>query len=442
MVVISYLRKGKKMSQQSLKFETLALHGGQQPDPTTTSRGVPVYRTSSYVFPSTERAANLFALKELGNIYTRIMNPTQDVLEQRVSLLEGGAASVALSSGTTGVFYSIINLAKAGDEIVSANNLYGGTYTMFDAILPTMGITVKFVKHDDPKNFEKAINDKTRAIFVETIGNPVLDFVDVGEIAKVAHAHGLPLIVDATFTTPYLLKTIEHGADIVVNSLTKWLGGHGTGIGGIVTDAGKFDWKQKRFSLYNEPDPNYHGMKWAHDLPAALAPVAYALRMRTVPLRNLGGCISPDNAWMFLQGVETLPLRMERHSENALAVAQWLKKQPKVEWLRYPGLPEDPTYKTASKYLKKGFGGMVVFGIKGGRAAGEKFINCLKLFSHLANVGDAKSLALHPASTSHSQLTEEQQREGGLTPELVRLSIGIEHVDDIKADIEQALKAS
>ncbi len=422
------------------RFETLALHGGQQPDPTTTSRGVPVYRTSSYVFPSTERAANLFALKELGNIYTRIMNPTQDVLEQRVSLLEGGAASVALASGTTAVFYSIINLAQTGDEIVSANNLYGGTYTMFDAILPTMGIKVKFVNQDDPKNFAKAITDKTRALFIETIGNPVLDFADVGEIAKIAHSNGLPLIVDATFTTPYLLKTIEHGADIVVNSLTKWLGGHGTGIGGIVTDSGTFDWKQKRFSLFNNPDPNYHGLKWAHDLPPALAPVAYALRLRTVPLRNLGACISPDNAWMFLQGVETLPLRMERHSSNALAVAQWLKKQQKVQWVRYPGLPEDPAYKTASRYLKKGFGGMVVFGIKGGQAAGEKFIDSLKLLSHLANVGDAKSLALHPASTSHSQLSPEQQKEGGLTPELVRLSIGIEHVDDIKADIEQALQ--
>jgi O-acetylhomoserine (thiol)-lyase len=394
------------------------------------------------VFQSTEKAANLFALKELGNIYTRIMNPTQDVLEQRVSLLEGGAASVALASGTTAVFYSIINLAQAGDEIVSANNLYGGTYTMFDAILPTMGIKVKFVKQEDPKNFAKAITDKTRAFFIETIGNPVLDFADVGEIAKIAHSNGIPLIVDATFTTPYLLKTIEHGADIVVNSLTKWLGGHGTGIGGIVTDSGRFDWKQKRFSLFNDPDPNYHGLRWAHDLPPALAPVAYALRLRTVPLRNLGACISPDNAWMFLQGVETLPLRMERHSENALAVAQWLKKQPKVQWIRYPGLPEDPAYKTASRYLKRGFGGMVVFGIKGGRAAGEKFINGLKLFSHLANVGDAKSLALHPASTSHSQLSEEQQREGGLTPELVRLSVGLEHIDDIKADIEQALQSA
>ncbi|HYW85789.1 MAG TPA: O-acetylhomoserine aminocarboxypropyltransferase/cysteine synthase family protein [Spirochaetia bacterium] len=423
---------------KQLRFETLALHGGQVVDPTT-SRGVPIYRTSSYVFPSTERAANLFALKELGNIYTRIMNPTQDVLEQRVTLLEGGAASVALASGTAAVFNSIITLAQVGDEIVSANNLYGGTYTMFDAILPSMGITTKFVKHDDPKNFEKAITPKTRAIFIETIGNPALDVTDIAAVAKVAHAHGLPLIVDATFTTPYLLKSIDYGADIVVNSLTKWLGGHGTGIGGIVTDAGKFDWKDKKFKLFNDPDPNYHGLHWASDLPAALAPIAFALRLRTVPLRNLGACISPDNAWIFLQGIESLPVRMERHSSNALAVAQWLTKHPKVSWVRYPGLPEDPTYPVARKYLKKGFGGMVVFGTKGGRQAGEKFIDSLKLISHLANVGDAKSLALHPASTSHSQLTEEQQREGGLTPELVRLSIGLEHVDDITDDIDQAL---
>ncbi|MGD0727302.1 MAG: O-acetylhomoserine aminocarboxypropyltransferase/cysteine synthase family protein [Spirochaetia bacterium] len=423
---------------KQLKFETLALHGGQQVD-STTSRGVPIYRTSSYVFPSTERAANLFALKELGNIYTRIMNPTQDVLEQRVTLLEGGAASVALASGTAAVFNSIITLAQVGDEIVSANNLYGGTYTMFDAILPTLGITTKFVKHDDPKNFEKAITPKTRALFIETIGNPALDVTDIAAVAKVAHAHGLPLIVDATFTTPYLLRSIEYGADIVVNSLTKWLGGHGTGIGGIVTDAGKFDWKDKKFKLFNDPDPNYHGLHWASDLPAALAPIAFALRLRTVPLRNLGACISPDNAWIFLQGIESLPVRMERHCSNALLVAQWLKKHPKVSWVRYPGLLDDPTYPVASKYLKKGFGGMVVFGTKGGKQAGEKFIDSLKLISHLANVGDAKSLALHPASTSHSQLTEEQQREGGLTPELVRLSIGLEHVDDIKDDIDQAL---
>lgn len=420
-------------------FETLVLHGGQQPDPTTTSRGVPIYRTSSFVFPSTERAANLFALKELGNIYSRLMNPTHDVLEQRVSLLEGGAASVALASGTAAIFYAIINLASAGDEIVSANNLYGGSYTMFDAILPQLGITVKFVKPDKPGNFEKAITQKTKAIFIETIGNPVLDFTDVEAVAKIAHTHGLPLIVDATFTTPYLLRTIDYGADIVVNSLTKWLGGHGTAIGGIVTDSGKFNWKDKKFNLYNDPDPNYHGLRWAHDLPEALASIAFALRLRTVPLRNLGACTSPDNAWIFLQGIETLPLRMERHSQNALVVAEHLKKHPKVRWIRYPGLKDDPSYPVASKYLKKGFGGMVVFGIQGGKPAGQKFIDNLMLFSHLANVGDAKSLALHPASTSHSQLSEEQQREGGLTPELVRLSIGIENIIDIIADIDQAL---
>ena len=427
--------------EKKLRFETLALHGGQQVDPITTARGVPVHRTSSYVFPSTERAANLFALKELGNIYSRIQNPTQDVLEQRMSLLEGGAASVAFASGTAAIFNTVITIVKAGDEIVSANNLYGGTYTMFDAILPGLGINTKFVKPDDIRGFEKAIGPKTRLVFIETIGNPALDFTDVAAVAKVAHAHGLPLVVDATFTTPYLLRTIEHGADIVVNSLTKWLGGHGTAIGGIATDAGRFDWKDKKFAQFNDPDPNYHGMRWASDLPAPLAPIAFALRLRTVPLRNLGACISADNAWIFLQGIESLPVRMERHCSNALAVAQWLKSHPKVSWVRYPGLPDDPAYPVASRYLKRGFGGMVVFGTKGGRAAGEKFINSLKLLSHLANVGDAKSLALHPASTSHSQLTEEQQREGGLTPELVRLSIGLEHIDDIKDDIDQALKA-
>jgi O-acetylhomoserine (thiol)-lyase len=426
--------------ERHLRFETLALHGGQQPDPATTSRAVPVYRTSSYVFPSTERAANLFALKELGNIYTRITNPTQEVLEQRVSLLEGGAASVALASGTSAIFYSIITLAQAGDEIVSACNLYGGTYTMFDAILPTLGIQVKFVRPDDPKNFARAITGKTRAVFVETIGNPLLDVVDVDEVARVAHERGLPLIVDATFTTSYLLRSIEHGADVVVNSLTKWMGGHGTAIGGIVTDSGRFVWKQKHFVLFNQPDPNYHGLRWAQDLPPALAPIAYALRLRTVPLRNLGACISPDNAWVFLQGLETLPLRMQRHCDNALEVAGWLAKHPRVEWVRYPGLPGDPAHPTASRLLAKGFGGMVIFGVKGGREAGQRFIDGLKLVSHLANVGDAKSLAIHPASTTHSQLTEAQQREGGLTPELVRLSIGLEHVEDIKEDIGQALR--
>ncbi|MBN2201118.1 O-acetylhomoserine aminocarboxypropyltransferase/cysteine synthase [bacterium] len=420
-------------------FETLALHGGQTVDPTTLSRGVPIHRTSSYIFKNTEHAANLFALKELGNIYSRLGNPTHDVLEQRVSLLEGGAASVALASGTTAIFYSIINLAAAGDEIVSANNLYGGSYTMFDAILPQLGITVKFVKPDRIENFEKAITAKTKAVFIETIGNPVLDFTDVAAVAKIAHDRGLPLIVDGTFTTPWLLRTIDHGADIVVNSLTKWMGGHGTAIGGIVTDAGRFDWKNPKFRLYNEPDPNYHGLKWAQDLPPALAPIAFALRLRTVPLRNLGACTSPDNAWIFLQGLETLPLRMERHCANALAVAEHLKHHPRAAWVRYPGLESDPSHETAVRYLKKGFGGMIVFGVKGGRAAGEKFIENLKLFSHLANVGDAKSLALHPASTSHSQLSESQQAESGLTPELVRLSVGLEHIDDILADIDQAL---
>ena len=419
------------------KFETKCLHAGQQPDPATTARGVPIYRTSSYVFKNTEHAANLFALKEPGNIYTRIMNPTQDVLEQRIAALEGGTAALALSSGTSAVYYSIINICEAGDEIVSASNLYGGTYTMFDSILPQFDIHVKFVDARNPDNFAGAITDKTRAIFIETIGNPVLEFTEIGAVAEVARGHNLPLIVDATFTTPYLLKSIEHGADIVINSLTKWMGGHGTGIGGIVIDSGNFNWKDSKFKLYNEPDPGYHGLRYAHDL-GDMNPVAFIVRMRLVPLRNLGACISPDNAWLFLQGLETLPLRMQRHCENAVKVAGFLKEHPKVEWVRYPGLPEDPSYPVASKYLKNGFGGMVVFGIKGGLAAGKKFVDSLKLFSHLANVGDAKSLVLHPSSTSHSQLTEEQQRAGGLTPDLVRLSIGIEHIDDIMQDIEQA----
>lgn len=422
---------------EDYQFETLCLHAGQEPDPTTTARGVPVYRTSSYVFKSTEHAANLFGLKELGNIYTRIMNPTQDVLEQRVAALEGGAAALALSSGTSGVYYSIINICSAGDEIVSANNLYGGTYTMFDNILPQFDIHTKFVDPRDPKNFDSAVTEKTKAFFIETIGNPVLEFTDIEAVAEIAQKHHLPLIVDATFTSPYLFKSIEHGADIVVNSLTKWMGGHGTGIGGVVVDAGKFDWKDPKFAFYNEPDASYNDIRYAHDL-GDLNPVAFIMRMRLVPLRNLGACISPDNAWMFLQGLETLPLRMERHSENALKVAQYLKTHSGVEWVRYPGLEDDPTYPIASKYLKKGFGGMVVFGIKGGLAAGSKFVDSLELFSNLANVGDAKSLVLHPSSTSHSQLSEEQQKAGGLTPDLIRLSIGIEHVDDIIGDLEQA----
>ena len=419
------------------KLETLCIHAGQEPDPTTTARGVPVYRTSSYVFKSTEHAANLFGLKELGNIYTRLMNPTHDILEKRIAALEGGMAALALSSGTSAIYYSIINICSAGDEIVSASNLYGGTYTMFDNILPQFGINVKFVNKLNSENFQEAITDKTRAIFIETIGNPVLEFVDIEAVADIAHKHGLPLIVDATFTTPFLLRTIEHGADIVVNSLTKWMGGHGAGIGGIVIDSGTFNWQDPKFKLFNEPDPSYHNIRYAHDL-GDLNPLAFILRMRLVPLRNLGACISPDNAWMFLQGLETLHLRMERHCENAAKVAVYLKDHPKVDWVRYPGLKDDPSYPVASRYLKKGFGGMVVFGIKGGMNAGKKFIESLALFSHLANVGDAKSLALHPSSTSHSQLTEAQQKAGGLTPDLIRLSIGIEHIDDIIEDLEQA----
>ncbi|NLG18301.1 MAG: O-acetylhomoserine aminocarboxypropyltransferase/cysteine synthase [Fibrobacter sp.] len=425
------------MSSQ-YRFETLTVHEGQAVDPTQ-SRGVPVYRTSSYLFKSTEHAASLFALKEPGNIYSRIMNPTNDILEQRVSRLEGGAASVALASGTSAIFYSIITLASAGDEIVSASNLYGGTYSMFDAILQQFGIKTRFVDQRDPQNFRKAVNDKTRAFFVETIGNPVLDFTDIAGVAQIAHENGLPLIVDGTFTTPYLLKTIGHGADIVVNSLTKWMGGHGSAIGGIITDAGVFDWKKGRHPLFSEPDPNYHGLRWALDLPESLAPIAFALRLRTIPLRNLGACLSPDNAWIFLQGLETLHLRMERHCSNALRVASFLKGHKAVSWVRYPGLEGDPAHETAARYLKRGFGGMVVFGLKKGYDAAVKLIDTINLFSHLANVGDAKSLILHPASTSHSQLSEEQQLSGGLTSDLIRLSIGIEHPDDLIEALDEAL---
>lgn len=419
------------MTQKNFRFETLALHAGQVPDPTTTSRAVPVYRTSSFVFKSTQHASDLFGLRELGNIYTRLTNPTTEVLEQRITELEGGAASVAVASGTSAIFYAIITLAEAGDEIVSANNLYGGTYTQFESILPKLGIQVNFVDPKDPQNFERAITAKTKALYIETIGNPGLDFVDIRAIADIAHAHGIPLIVDATFTTPYLLRSIEHGADIVVNSLTKWIGGHGTGLGGIITDAGTFNWKGGKHPLFTEPDSNYHGLRWAYDLPEPLAPIAYALRVRTVPLRNLGAAISPDNSWQFLQGVETLPLRVQRHVENSQKVAEYLLAHPKVAWVRYPGLAGDPSHALASKYLKRGFGGVVVFGLKAGYDGAVKVIDNIQLFSHLANVGDAKSLILHPASTSHSQLTPAQQLAAGLTPDLIRLSIGIEHVDDI-----------
>ena len=421
-----------------MKFETLCLHAGQEPDPTTLSRAVPLHRTSSYVFKNTEHAANLFGLKELGNIYTRIMNPTQDVLEQRVSALDGGMASLALASGTSGIFYSVINLCQAGDEIVAANDLYGGTYTQFNDILPQFNIKTNFVDPKDPENFAKAITPKTKMLYCETVGNPALNIADISAIADVAHAHGLPLVVDSTFTTPYLQRPIEHGADIVIHSLTKWLGGHGTGIGGIVVDSGKFDWQSDKFPLMVEPESSYHGVRWAYDL-GPLSPLAFILRMRVVPLRNLGACISPDNAWSFLQGIETLPLRMDRHCDNALAVAKHLQGHSAVEWVRFPGLEGDPSYPLNEKYLDGKGGSMVVFGIKGGAAAGSKFIDELGLFSHLANVGDAKSLAIHPATTTHSQLGEEQQLAGGITPELVRLSIGLENTADLVEDIDQAL---
>ncbi len=422
----------------TLKFETLALHAGQTVDSDTLSRGVPIYRTSSYLFRDTAHAANLFALKEMGNIYTRMMNPTQDVLEKRVAALEGGAAALALASGTSAIFYAIINICGQGDEVVAANNLYGGTYTQFATILPQFGIQVRMVDPGDPANFARAINDKTRAIYCETIGNPGLEMTDLEAVSKIAGEHHLPLIVDSTFTPPCLLRPLEHGADIVVHSLTKWMGGHGVAIGGIVVDGGSFDWTDPKFRLYNEPDPAYHGLRYGHDL-GDLNPVAFALRMRLVPLRNLGACISPDNCWYFLQGIETLALRMERHCANALAVAEYLDKHPAVEWVKYPGLNSNAITK---KYLKNGFGGMVAFGVKGGRASGQKFVEGLKLFSHLANVGDAKSLAIHPATTTHSQLSAGQLQAAGLAESMVRLSIGIENIDDILADLDQALAAS
>lgn len=422
-----------------MKFETLALHAGQNVDQETRSRAVPVYRTAAYTFKNTEHAANLFALKELGNIYTRLGNPTQDVLEQRMAQLEGGAAALALASGTSAIFYTIINICAQGDEVVAANNLYGGTYTQFDTILPQLGIKVRFVDPAKPENFKAAITDKTRAIYCETLGNPTLTMTDLEGLAAIAKAHNLPLIVDSTFTPPCLLRPIDYGADIVIHSLTKWLGGHGTSIGGIVIDAGKFNWQDPKFSLYNEPDPSYHGLRYAHDL-GALNPVAFALRMRLVPLRNLGASISPDNCWNFLQGIETLSLRMGKHNENAMEIAHYLQDHDCVDWVYYPGLPDSPSHDVAAKYLQNGFGGMITFGIKGGLTAGKTFIDSIQLISHLANVGDTKSLAIHPASTTHSQLSPQQLKEANIDVGLVRLSVGIEHVDDIKEDLSQALE--
>ena len=427
------------MNNRKYHIETLALHAGQEIEPTTRARAVPVYRTTAYNFKSSQHGADLFALREPGNIYARLMNPTNDVLEKRLAQLDGGAAALTLSSGTAAIYFAVTNILRQGDELVSANNLYGGTFTQFDAILPQQGITVRFAPVNDFAATEAAINEKTRALYIETVGNPALDVADIEGYAAIAKKHHLPLIVDATFTPPTLLRPIEHGANIVIHSLSKWIGGHGTGIGGVVVDAGNFDWTDPKFSLYNEPDRGYHGLRFAHDL-GELNPLAFILRLRTVGLRNQGPTLAPDAAWLFLQGVESLPLRMERHSSNARKVAEFLKHHPKVAWVRYPGLSGDPSHDLAQKYLPDGAGGMVVFGVRGGSAEGIKLVDNIGLFSILANVGDAKSLIIHPASTTHSQLSDEDQRKAGLTPELVRLSIGLEHVDDIIAALDEALK--
>ncbi len=420
-------------------LETLAVHAGQEIDPTTMSRAVPIYQTTSFGFRDTDHAANLFALAESGNIYTRIMNPTQDVFEQRVAALEGGVAALALSSGQAAITYSILNIAGAGDEIVSANSLYGGTYNLFAITLPKLGIQVNMVDPSDPDNFRKAITPKTKAIFAETIGNPKGDVLDIEKIAAVAHENGIPLIVDNTFASPYLLRPLEHGADIVLHSATKFIGGHGTSIGGVVVDGGKFDWKASgKFPGLSEPDPSYNGVVYAD----AVGPVAYIIKMRVQLLRDMGSAISPFNSFLLLQGLETLHLRMERHSENAKKVAEWLKAQPAVEGVNYTGLEDHPTYALAKKYLPKGQGAILTFEIKGGIEAGKKLINSVKLFSHLANVGDSKSLIIHPASTTHSQLDADGLAAAGVAPGMVRLSVGTEHIDDILHDLEQAIAAS
>lgn len=424
---------------RKLSFETLAVHAGQEIDPTTLARAVPLYQTTSYGFRDTEHAANLFSLKEFGNIYTRLMNPTTDVFEQRIAALEGGAAALATASGQSAITFSILNIAGAGDEIVSSSSLYGGTYNLFAQTLPKLGIKVHFVDSEDPEHFRKAINAKTKAIFAETIGNPQGNVLDIEAVAAIAHEHGLPLIVDNTFPSPYLLRPIEHGADIVVHSATKFIGGHGTSIGGVIVDAGRFDWKASgRFPGLTEPDPSYHGVVYTD----AVGPIAYIIKARVQLLRDMGAAISPFNSWLLLQGLETLHLRMERHSENALKVAQALQANEAVEWVSYAGLPDHPSYERALKYLPKGQGAILTFGIKGGSEAGRKVIENVKLFSHLANVGDSKSLIIHPASTTHQQLSEEEQKAAGVKPELLRLSVGTENIGDILHDLEQAIAAS
>ena len=431
------------MSISSRNISTLALHAGQVPDPTTGARAVPVYQTTSFVFKDSDHAANLFALKEFGNIYTRIMNPTTDVLEQRIAAIEGGTGALALSSGQSATTLALLNITQVGDEIVSANNLYGGTYQLFHYTLPKMGRTVKFVDSQKPEAFRKAITAKTRAVFAETIGNPKLDVPDFEALAKIAHEAGVPLVVDNTVGIG-LVRPIDYGADIIVASATKYIGGHGTSIGGVIVDSGKFKWDNGKFPEFSEPDPSYHGLKFWDvfgNFPG-LGNVAFIIKARVQLLRDIGACLSPFNAFLLLQGLETLPLRQRQHCENALEIARFLKQHPLVSWVTYPGLPEHPSHKLAVKYLKKGFGGLVGFGIKGGLEAGRKFINSVKLFSHLANIGDAKSLVIHPASTTHQQLTAQEQAETGVTSDYVRLSIGIEDLEDIKADIDQALQAS
>lgn len=420
-----------------LKIETLALHGGQEPDSATGSRAVPIYQTTSYQFKDTDHAASLFGLAEFGNIYTRLMNPTTDVLEKRIALLEGGAGALAVASGQSAITLALLNIAQAGDEIISADNLYGGTYTLFHYTFPRLGIKVNFVKSNDLAALEAAITPKTKAIYAEAIGNPKLDVADLEAIATIAHRHGIAFVLDNT-VSPYILRPFAFGADIIVYSATKFIGGHGTSLGGLIVDSGKFNWTSGRYPLIADPDPSYHGLNFVEALKP-VGNIAYILKARVTLLRDLGPALSPFNAFLLLQGLETLHLRMIRHCENALAVAGCLEKHPKVAWVSYPGLPSSPERARADQYLQKGAGAIVGFGVKGGLESGKKFINSLQLISHLANIGDAKSLAIHPASTTHSQLSAEEQLATGVTPDFIRLSIGIEHIDDIIADIEQAL---
>lgn len=432
--------RSKKMSKidNQLKTETLTLHGGQEPDPTTGARAVPIYQTTSYQFKNTEHAANLFGLREFGNIYTRLMNPTTDVFEKRMAALDGGVGALALASGQSAITIALLNIAQAGDEIVSADNLYGGTYNLFHYTFAKLGIKVRFVKSNDLDAFQKAITPKTKALYAESIGNPKLDVAELEGIAKIAHKNGIPFILDNT-VSPYLLRPIDHGVDIVVYSATKFIGGHGTSIGGVIVDSGKFDWTNGKFPLISEPDPSYHGINFVEALKP-LGNIAYIIKARVTLLRDIGPALSPFNAFLFLQGLETLHLRLPRHSENALSVAKYLKKHSRVSWVNYPGLDDSPERERVKKYLPKGAGAILGFGIKGGLEAGREFIDALQLISHLANVGDAKSLAIHPATTTHQQLSSEEQLATGVTPDFIRLSIGIEHIDDIIADIEQALK--